>query len=185
MHNILTKTAKGQFGLCPVSKLLSLGIEVLITYQCARCWLCCGCFWCPFENYTLIPTYLEGIMGCSSVGRDDSLTSFPIMTFVATSMKSTPRVFDTKGKEREARRLHSITWRDWKRETPGSGILWWRNRLIHVSGNQSLLLLAEMLFRLHRNHVRYDKQRWGMCSGQLEIQGVWCSAAVSSLLSEN
>lgn len=48
-------------------------------------------------------------MGCSSVGRVDSLTSFPIITFVATPMKSTPRVLDTKGKEREARKLHSIT----------------------------------------------------------------------------
>lgn len=69
-------------------------------------WPFCG----SFGNHTLIPTYVDGKMGCSIVGRDDSLTCFPIITLVATSMKSTPRVLDTKGNEREARKLHSITW---------------------------------------------------------------------------
>lgn len=53
-------------------------------------------------------------------------------------------------------------------------------KLIHISGNQSLLLLAEMLFILpnkrHRNCVQYHKQRWRMSSGQLDIQGAWGSA---------
>lgn len=136
---------------------------------------------CAFWNHTLIPMYLEGIMGCSSVGRVDSLTSFPIITFVATSMKSTPRVLDTKGKEREARKLHSITWWDYKGEIPGSGTVQWKNRLLHVSGNQSLLLLAEMLFRLpnkrHRNGVWYYRHQWGMGSGQSETEGLQGSAA--------
>ena len=51
-------------------------------------------------------------MGCSNVGRGFSSMVSPIITLVATSMKSTPRVLETKGKDREALRLHSITWRD-------------------------------------------------------------------------
>lgn len=53
-------------------------------------------------------------MGRSNVGRCSSSMFSPIITFVATSMKSTPRVLETKGKDREALRLHSITWRDHK-----------------------------------------------------------------------
>lgn len=51
-------------------------------------------------------------MGCSNVGRGFSSIFSPIITLVATSMKSTPSVLETKGKDREALRLHSITWRD-------------------------------------------------------------------------
>ena len=51
-------------------------------------------------------------MGCSSVGRGFSSMCSPIITLVATSMKSIPSVLETKGKDREALRLHSITWRD-------------------------------------------------------------------------
>lgn len=65
-----------------------------------------------FENITLIATYSAGIIGCSNVGRSFSSMFSPIITLVATSMKSTPRVLETKGKDREALRLHSITWRD-------------------------------------------------------------------------
>lgn len=58
---------------------------------------------------TLIPTKSIGMMGFSSEGRLASSIGSPTITLVATLMKSTPIVFDTKGKERDARRLHSIT----------------------------------------------------------------------------
>lgn len=60
---------------------------------------------------TLIPTKSMGMMGFSSEGRLVSSSGSPTITLVATLMKSTPIVFDTKGKERDARRLHSITWK--------------------------------------------------------------------------
>lgn len=65
---------------------------------------------------TLMPTKSMGMMGFSSVGRLVSSSGSPTITLVATLMKSTPIVFDTKGKERDARRLHSITWRGNKSE---------------------------------------------------------------------
>lgn len=62
------------------------------------------------------------MMGCSKVGRGFSSKFSPIITLVATSMKSTPSVLETNGKDREARRLHSITWRENKIQDERS---WW------------------------------------------------------------
>lgn len=65
---------------------------------------------------TLMPTKSIGIMGLSSEGRLASSKGSPTITLVATLIKSTPIVFDTKGKERDARRLHSITWKGTQHE---------------------------------------------------------------------
>lgn len=45
-------------------------------------------------------------------------TSSPMMTRVAKATRSTPSVLETKGKERETRTLHSMTfsWSSWGRE---------------------------------------------------------------------
>lgn len=45
-------------------------------------------------------------------------TFSPMMTRVAKATRSTPSVLETKGKERETRTLHSITfsWSSWGRE---------------------------------------------------------------------
>lgn len=45
-------------------------------------------------------------------------TSSPMMTRVANATRSTPSVLETKGKERETRTLHSMTfsWSSWGRE---------------------------------------------------------------------
>lgn len=49
-------------------------------------------------------------MGLSREGRVASSIGSPTITLVATLMKSTPMVLDTKGKERDALKLHSITY---------------------------------------------------------------------------
>ena len=57
----------------------------------------------------LTPTKPAGRGGPSSAGRLSPAVPWPIMTRVAASIKSAPTVLLTKGKEREARRLASIS----------------------------------------------------------------------------
>ena len=65
----------------------------------------------PIKNeQTLMPTYPTGCKGVVRSGNACSSRGWFTIIFVATVIKSVPTVLDTKGKEREARRLHSITW---------------------------------------------------------------------------
>lgn len=57
-----------------------------------------------------MPTYPTGCKGVVRSGNACSSRGWFTIIFVATVIKSVPTVLDTKGKEREARRLHSITW---------------------------------------------------------------------------
>src|SRR5210317_1169649 len=54
------------------------------------------------------PTKLLGRPLVSRLGKFISDVSYPTIAFVAASIKSTPIVLETNGKEREARTLHSI-----------------------------------------------------------------------------
>ena len=56
----------------------------------------------------LMPTYLVGRSGPYNAGSRSLDTSNPSITLVAAATKSAPTVLDTNGKERLARRLHSM-----------------------------------------------------------------------------
>ena len=72
----------------------------------------------PIKNeQTLMPTYPTGCKGVVRSGNTCSSRGWFTIIFVATVMKSVPTVLDTKGKEREARRLHSITWQTGQENT--------------------------------------------------------------------
>ena len=57
----------------------------------------------------MTPTYPEGRLRVPMDGNGMSATLSLTMSLAAASMKSTPMVLEMKGKERDARRLHSIT----------------------------------------------------------------------------
>ena len=56
---------------------------------------------------TFIPILQESVIGSGVTGSQGR----PRITLVARATKSTSRVLETKGKERDTRTLHSITWR--------------------------------------------------------------------------